>query len=70
MLDLAGPISEKSGKNISRSEWQTILIENGYFARSIPKEYGGYGAESDVIKNTIFYDERTDGGSLFCDGVL
>tara|TARA_A100001011_G_C14321433_1_gene850887 strand:- start:1499 stop:2734 length:1236 start_codon:yes stop_codon:yes gene_type:complete len=57
LLDLAGPISEKSGKNISRSEWQTILIENGYFARSIPKEYGGYGAESDVIKNRIIASE-------------
>ena len=57
LLDLAGPISEKSSKNISRSEWQTILIENGYFARSIPKEYGGYGAESDVIKNRIIASE-------------
>ena len=57
LLDLAGPISEKSGKNISRSEWQTILIENGYFARSIPKEYGGYGGEPDIIKSRIIATE-------------
>ena len=25
----------------SRVEWQQKLIDNGYFARSIPKEYGG-----------------------------
>ena len=27
------------GPEIHRSEWQKILIENGYFARSVPKEY-------------------------------
>ena len=26
-------------------EWQTQLITHGYAARTIPKEYGGYGAE-------------------------
>ena len=36
--------SYKSGDiKMKRSEWQKILIENGYFARSIPREYGGYG---------------------------
>ena len=29
-----------SSKNISRSEWQKILIEKGFIARAIPKEYG------------------------------
>ncbi|MBH68361.1 MAG: acyl-CoA dehydrogenase, partial [Rhodospirillaceae bacterium] len=28
---------------ISAQEWQKILIEKGYFARHIPKEFGGYG---------------------------
>ena len=31
---------------ISAQEWQKILIEKGYFARHIPKEFGGYGAVS------------------------
>ena len=44
---------EPTGKTITRPEWQSILIENGYFARSVPKEYGGYGGESDIIKNRI-----------------
>ncbi|NDE94731.1 MAG: acyl-CoA dehydrogenase, partial [Proteobacteria bacterium] len=45
------PITKVGGKKITRTEWQSILIKEGYFARSIPKEYGGYGGESDVIKN-------------------
>ena len=50
--------SYKSGDiKMKRSEWQKILIENGYFARSIPREYGGYGGESDIIKNRIIAEE-------------
>jgi len=33
--------------------WQRLLIEHGYAARTIPKEYGGYGAEPDVLKARI-----------------
>lgn len=29
------------------------LIEHGYAARSIPKKYGGYGAETDDLKSHI-----------------
>ena len=48
----------KSGDiKMKRSEWQKILIENGYFARSIPREYGGYGGKSDIIKNRIIAEE-------------
>ena len=50
--------SDKSdGVKVSRSEWQKILIKNGYFARSIPKEYGGYGGEIDLIKSRIIAEE-------------
>ena len=51
------PITKVGGKKITRTEWQSILINEGYFARSIPKEYGGYGGESDVIKNRIIASE-------------
>ena len=30
--------------------WQRTLIENGYAARTIPKEYGGYGAEPNILE--------------------
>jgi alkylation response protein AidB-like acyl-CoA dehydrogenase len=39
--------------------WQKILIENGYAARTIPREYGGYGAEPDVLKSRIIAEEFT-----------
>ena len=37
--------------------WQRLLIENGYAARTIPKEYGGYGAEPDILKSRIIVEE-------------
>ncbi|MFL2703201.1 MAG: acyl-CoA dehydrogenase family protein [Gammaproteobacteria bacterium] len=54
---LMNPITKVGGIKITRTEWQSILIKEGYFARSIPKEYGGYGGESDVIKNRIIASE-------------
>ena len=55
-IPLAG--SYKSGDlQMRRSDWQKLLTENGYFARSIPKEYGGYGGETDIIKNRIIASE-------------
>ena len=38
-------------------DWQALLIENGYAARTIPKEYGGYGAEPDILKSRIIAEE-------------
>lgn len=40
-----------------RLAWQKKLIENGYAARTIPKKYGGYGAEPDIIKSRIISEE-------------
>ena len=55
-IPLAG--SFKSGDlKMKRSDWQKLLIENGYFARSIPREYGGYGGETDIVKNRIIASE-------------
>ena len=38
-------------------EWQNLLIKHGYAARTIPKGYGGYGAEPDVLKSRIIAEE-------------
>lgn len=38
-------------------EWQRLLIANGYAARTIPTEYGGYGAEPDILKARIIGEE-------------
>ena len=40
-----------------RVAWQKKLIERGYFARSIPKEYGGFGGDMDIIKGRIIAEE-------------
>ncbi|HJL61285.1 MAG TPA: acyl-CoA dehydrogenase family protein [Pseudomonadales bacterium] len=57
-------VEEHKGKTVPaapRSKdgiaWQKTLIENGYAARTIPKEYGGYGAEPDIIKSRIIAEE-------------
>ena len=40
-----------------RRAWQELLIENGYVARAIPKKYGGYGGEPDILKSRIIAEE-------------
>ncbi len=37
--------------------WQKLLIEHGYAARTIPREYGGYGAEADILESRIIAEE-------------
>jgi alkylation response protein AidB-like acyl-CoA dehydrogenase len=44
------------GQGTSR-EWQQLLIEHGYAARTIPKAYGGYGAEPDILESRIIAEE-------------
>jgi alkylation response protein AidB-like acyl-CoA dehydrogenase len=44
------------GPDASRAErlaWQALLIEHGYAARTIPRDYGGFGAEPDILKTRI-----------------
>ena len=38
-------------------DWQALLIEQGYHSRTIPAEYGGYGAEPDIIESRIIAEE-------------
>jgi alkylation response protein AidB-like acyl-CoA dehydrogenase len=42
--------------------WQKLLIQHGYTARTIPQEYGGYGAEPDVLKSRIIAEELARSG--------
>ena len=43
--------------------WQKLLIEHGYAARTIPKAYGGYGAEPDMLKARIIAEEFIAAGA-------
>jgi len=59
----AGKKSEnKNALSMTRSEWQRILIEQGYFAREIPQKYGGYGGSIDILKNKIINSEFATAG--------
>ncbi len=58
-LDAHGDKSPRNAalKSAELLDWQKLLIEHGYTARTIPKEYGGYGAEPDIIKSRIIGEE-------------
>ena len=49
--------------NAETLAWQKLLIEKGYAARTIPREYGGYGAEPDILKSRIVAEEFTRAGA-------
>ena len=44
-------------------QWQAMLIERGYTARSIPSEYGGHGGEPDGLKSHIIAEEFARAGA-------
>jgi alkylation response protein AidB-like acyl-CoA dehydrogenase len=39
------------------TDWLSLQIEHGYWARTIPREYGGYGAEPDLLETVIMDEE-------------
>ncbi len=47
-----GP-GELGFRHKKRHAWQRFLIKEGLAARTIPKEYGGYGGEPDILKSRI-----------------
>jgi len=49
-------------KDPRRLQWQSLLIEHGYAARTIPKKYGGAGFEPDILKSRIITEEFAKAG--------
>lgn len=45
-----------------RVAWLSLLIEHGYWARTIPEKYGGYGAEPDLLETVIMDEEFNEAG--------
>jgi alkylation response protein AidB-like acyl-CoA dehydrogenase len=43
--------------------WQKTLIEHGYAARTIPREYGGFGAAPDLVESIILDEEFARAGA-------
>jgi alkylation response protein AidB-like acyl-CoA dehydrogenase len=50
------------GRKEDRVAWLSLQIEHGYWARTIPKEYGGYGAEPDLLETVIMDEEFNKAG--------
>lgn len=48
-------VTERPGPEVL--DWQARLIEHGYAARTIPKEYGGFGAAPDIVESRIIQEE-------------
>ncbi len=42
--------------------WLGLLIEHGYWARTIPKQYGGHGAPPDLLETVIMDEEFNRAG--------
>jgi alkylation response protein AidB-like acyl-CoA dehydrogenase len=43
--------------------WQRLLIDNGYAARTIPRAYGGFGAQPDGLKTRIIAEAFIEAGA-------
>jgi alkylation response protein AidB-like acyl-CoA dehydrogenase len=57
-----GHLSPKPGGGRQRPSpkalaWQSLLLERGYFARNIPREYGGFGLPLDVLELAVIAEE-------------
>lgn len=50
----AGRVARPSPEAVA---WQNLLLEHGYTARTIPREYGGYGANPNILKSRIIAEE-------------
>ena len=50
------------GGREERTRWLSLQIEHGYWARTIPREYGGYGAEPDLLETVIIDEEFNRAG--------
>ncbi|WP_416899057.1 MAG: acyl-CoA dehydrogenase family protein [Minwuia sp.] len=57
------PRGRRSQRDPELHAWQKLLIEHGYAARTIPAEYGGYGAEPDILKSRIIAEEFAASGT-------
>ena len=56
-----GP-GEQGFRHPKRRAWQQLLISEGLAARTIPKEYGGYGGAPDILKSRIIAEAFAETG--------
>lgn len=51
------PYNQRDYRSDKALAWQALLLKHGYTARTIPTEYGGFGANPDILKQRIIADE-------------
>ena len=51
------PSNQRDYRSAKAVAWQQKLIERGYTSRTVPKQYGGYGADPDILISRILADE-------------
>ncbi len=56
------PGRRNTPKDPAAIAWQHLLIEHGYAARTIPKEFGGAGLAPDILKSRIIAEEFANAG--------
>ena len=64
-LDEHKPNSEgglSEGGREQRIDWLSLQIDHGYWARTIPKQYGGHGAPPDLLETVIMDEEFNRAG--------
>ena len=57
-----GMVTAGGSKDPQLLAWQRLLIEHGYAARTVPREYGGYGATPDPLVRVILDEEFARAG--------
>jgi len=57
-----GVVGAGGSKDPAVLAWQRLLIEHGYAARTVPKPYGGFGAEPDLLVRIILDEEFARAG--------
>ena len=58
----AAALAPGSRPGPAQKAWQALLIEHGYAGRTVPREYGGYGAAPDVLEQQLIVEEFSRAG--------
>ena len=51
------PSNQRDYRSAKALAWQRTLLELGYTSRTVPKQYGGFGADPDILISRILADE-------------
>ncbi len=58
----AAALAPGSRPGPAQRAWQALLLQHGYAGRTVPREYGGYGAAPDVMEQQLIVEEFSRAG--------